>query len=384
LPQADALHSSDCYLTLALAMGKVPFSYVQRLLVARSLRQSLLQSLHGRAFSTASSPAPDTQAVLPAKIVKSPHVKAILPVLGTGAYLFIASGFVMTDMLWLRVLLTGGYTGLTAFHALQERPLLIPLRFSALFTLINGIFAAKLITDNFAQLSDVEMDVYLKHFQLVMSKTDAQRLLHQATYVTATEPQVVVKAGEDPNLVLIFEGETDVILDKGVNITQRPGFAGDMSFLTNEVASATVRVRPGSKYFLWERAALQEFLKENKLVARGLEMVIARDLCFKLRATSDQLVIKSHLSLGQSAKVQMQYENAVLNLALCLGISPGAQDSNPEVWQLFLTELQKHRHYHDIPDIVHARVMAKLNYTKFAVRHTQSGVKEQLNVLMPT
>mmetsp|Transcript_41157 Transcript_41157/g.46912 ORF Transcript_41157/g.46912 Transcript_41157/m.46912 type:complete len:133 (+) Transcript_41157:48-446(+) len=60
--------------------------------------------------------------------------KNALPMIGNGAYLALASGFLMTDMLQLRLMLGIGYTGLVAFHALHPKPLQIPLRWSFFFS----------------------------------------------------------------------------------------------------------------------------------------------------------------------------------------------------------------------------------------------------------
>ena len=63
-------------------------------------------------------------------VVQHPVVKAALPFIGNGAYVAIVSGFLMTDILTLRVLLAFGYTGLVTYHLLHTRPLRIPLAWS--------------------------------------------------------------------------------------------------------------------------------------------------------------------------------------------------------------------------------------------------------------
>jgi hypothetical protein len=72
-----------------------------------------------------------------------------LPVIGHASYITITSGFLMTDVLALRVLLIFGYTGLVAFHSLHERPLRIPLSWSCFFVLVNCTMALILARDRF-------------------------------------------------------------------------------------------------------------------------------------------------------------------------------------------------------------------------------------------
>jgi len=97
-----------------------------------------------------------TKALLPAYIVQSRYTKAALPVIGHSAYITLVSGFLMTDVLALRTLLICGYTGLVAFHLLHERPLRIPLRWSAFFVFVNGVMALMLARDRFPGAFDEE------------------------------------------------------------------------------------------------------------------------------------------------------------------------------------------------------------------------------------
>ncbi|KAL9185657.1 hypothetical protein ACHAXT_003434 [Thalassiosira profunda] len=96
--------------------------------------------------------------------------------LGNTAYVALASGFLMTDMLALRVALVGGYTGLVAFHSLHARPLKIPLGWSAVFVLVNASAAALLVADQFGSLNEEEGRLYDEHFS-VMTRGQFRQLL---------------------------------------------------------------------------------------------------------------------------------------------------------------------------------------------------------------
>lgn len=90
----------------------------------------------------------------------------------------LASGFLMTDMLTLRLALVGGYAGLVAFHSLHARPLRIPLRWSALFVLVNAGAACMLIADQFpGSLSEEEEGLYEEHFARTLSRGQFKRLM---------------------------------------------------------------------------------------------------------------------------------------------------------------------------------------------------------------
>ena len=108
---------------------------------------------------------PSPQAILPARIVESEVVQNILPFIGNAAYLALASGFVMTDLLTLRVMLVGGYSGLVVYHTLHPRPLRIPLRWSALFVAVNAAMAFKLATELWPPgLTEEELNLHRAFF----------------------------------------------------------------------------------------------------------------------------------------------------------------------------------------------------------------------------
>lgn len=84
--------------------------------------------------------------------------------LGHATYTALASGFLMTDVLALRTLLTAGYSGLAAFHALQAKPLWIPLGWSCVFVAVNAAFAANLAADRWGSLNEEEEKLHTESF----------------------------------------------------------------------------------------------------------------------------------------------------------------------------------------------------------------------------
>lgn len=109
----------------------------------------------------------------------------ILPVLGNMGYLALASGFLCTDMLELRVLLVGGYGCLVSYHFLQPKPLTIPLWGSGFFVVVNAIAAGLLVADRYApSLNSTEHpdgeQLYEEHFQGLLTRGQFHQLLSLA------------------------------------------------------------------------------------------------------------------------------------------------------------------------------------------------------------
>ena len=109
----------------------------------------------------------------------------ILPILGNMGYAALASGFLCTDMLELRVLLVGGYGCLVSYHFLQPKPLTIPLWGSGFFVLVNAVAAGLLVADRYApSLNSKEHpdgeDLYNEHFQGILTRGQFHQLLSLA------------------------------------------------------------------------------------------------------------------------------------------------------------------------------------------------------------
>jgi hypothetical protein len=87
------------------------------------------------------------KAILPEAVVNHRVVVFVRPYLGNLAYAALASGFLMTDIFSLRLLLISGYSGLVSYHILQRIPMRIPLRWSAFFVAVNSYMLVQLARD---------------------------------------------------------------------------------------------------------------------------------------------------------------------------------------------------------------------------------------------
>lgn len=129
--------------------------------------------------------------LLPQWLVEHSSVVRALPAVGNGAYAALACGFLMTDIFALRVLLVGGYSGLVTYHALQPRPLRIPLRWSMFFVAINAAAVAQLAMDRLPiALSDEEEVLHVASFA-PLSQKQFKRLLdigRRVTFADGTGP----------------------------------------------------------------------------------------------------------------------------------------------------------------------------------------------------
>jgi len=165
-------------------------------------------------------------------------IRDALPIIGNGAYMALASGFLMTDMLHLRFMLVGGYAGLVAFHSLHPRPLQIPLRWSALFVVVNAGAAMLLFADQWigALLSDDEMALYERHFRDGLTPGQFYYLVKLATTKEIEDMSILTKEGYvSPNLYFIEKGQAKVYLNGTfAAYIDEGGFVNDVAFQQTE------------------------------------------------------------------------------------------------------------------------------------------------------
>lgn len=224
-------------------------------------------------------------------------VKSALPFLGNTAYVMLGMGFVMTDVLWLRLVLAGGYLVLVSFHALQLRPLRIPLFGSLFFVFVNLNFGAKVFMQRYVRLDEVQEPIYRAHFEGDgMTRHEFRTIIHAGEVRLATERTDLVRVGEPHHsLVLILDGEVEVTIGKEMVVKVRsPSMIGEIAFLSPGVAaSATAAVLPGCRYVIWDTEVLYKALDNEPSTKHALEIKIGRmialDLGRKLAGTSQML-----------------------------------------------------------------------------------------------
>lgn len=235
-----------------------------------------------RGPAAAAAPA-EPRPVLPMTVVADARVRAALPWVGRLAYVMLGGGFLMTDIFWLRCLLTGGYSALTCFHIFQLRPLHIPLCGSFLFVCVNAGMAMRMLQEWYLTLDEEERDIYRDNFGSTMSTKDFKKLMARGEVALATEHAELIRAGEEADLVLVLEGRAEVVLSGGRSVfVEGHGLVGEASFVSGSPASATALAVPGSRYVVWRRGALKRLLAEEPALERSLELRIGQELIRKL------------------------------------------------------------------------------------------------------
>lgn len=198
-------------------------------------------------------------------------------------YLF---SYLVRDILWLRLLTVVAILCLIPFFYFRTEPLMAPIYWNVLFTVINVYQIWLLFLERRpANLSDREQRLYHLVFR-TLTPREMLKLLQLADWNQAKEGERIVEQGVDlESIMVIYDGHAVVEVDNNEVAKIHEGqFVGEMSFLTDKKTSAAVIATDGTKFVKWPKQVLKDFLAKNADLRAALQMVIGRDLVGKLHA----------------------------------------------------------------------------------------------------
>jgi hypothetical protein len=241
------------------------------------------------------SPPPYTN-LLPLDWVLSPLVRSVLPFVGHTAYLMIVSGFLMTDMLQLRVVLAAGYSFLVVFHAHHPRPLRIPLGWSGMFVLVNASAAALLLMDRYApgELTEADEALYENSFKDALTKGQFYQLLKLAQRQTVPSGTVLSEEGKPCDKLYFIEHGSAKLFHQGTRtaVIEQGGFVNDVAFSRGLSIGAygTAVTDDGDttvSLLIWDAPTLKEYLRKRPDMDRNMKYLLSDHLVKSLLRQRD-------------------------------------------------------------------------------------------------
>jgi hypothetical protein len=109
-------------------------------------------------------------------------------------------------------------------------------------------------------------------------------LLHRGTWAVARRGDKLVEQGEELNRVFFIHSGRFAVQVDGQEVAQRTGgqFVGEISYLTNATATATVEILESTRYLFWERPLLKALLEKEPTLYYALLSSMNLDLITKL------------------------------------------------------------------------------------------------------
>jgi Cyclic nucleotide-binding domain len=191
--------------------------------------------------------------------------------------------FVFRDQLWLRIFAVLGDLVYTAFYfTAADLPLWSAIVYSTLNVMINLAMIGGILNDRrMSPLDDNDLSLYQK-FQ-GMTPGDFRRLRKIGKWYKAEDSHVLTTEGAGlNNLYYVVTG--DITVKKGErDIPVKAGlFIGEVAFLKNVPASATVTAKPGTRYIAWSHDELKKMTSRHETLKLSLGNLLSSDLAVKV------------------------------------------------------------------------------------------------------
>jgi len=192
--------------------------------------------------------------------------------------------YMVRDILWLRVLIVIAICFVIPFYYYQPVPLMVPVYWNILFAGIN-IFQiiVLLIERRPVTLSDAEERLYTQVFRRLTPR-EVSKLFKLAKWRKASSGDTLVQHNTVlDSLLLINKGTASVCIKEDIVAQLGEGhFVGEMSYITGEKTSATVRADSELEYLEWTTKSLEPLLVKHPDLRIALNAIIGVDLAGKL------------------------------------------------------------------------------------------------------
>jgi hypothetical protein len=199
-----------------------------------------------------------------------------------GALLYL-SGFLFRNQILLRgLIILGDIVYIAYFFLAPATPLWGAIFWSGLFMAVNcwmiGVILAETmhfrLTATERQLFDALKDLTPGQFR---------QLLKLAREGTAEAPMVITEEGKALDSLYFVLSGTIAIEKRGARAMIDAGtFIGEIAFLLDRPATATVTLQRGCHYFLWPSAALKTLMEAKPALGSALTAAMNRNLAMKV------------------------------------------------------------------------------------------------------
>ena len=203
-------------------------------------------------------------------------------------YAILALSYLVTNMYWLRglAILALGLEGVY-FYFGSTPPLWVGIVWALVFVGINAVQLARMTHERLAvRLNDHERAMHQDLFD-GMTPVGFHRLLKSGEWREYESGQILTVENQPvPELLVIADGVAKVEVNgKLAALVQAGSFVGEMSFLTESMASATVTTVVRCRIFVIAKDRLAALLAMDEELRTTLHRVIGCDLVYKLKCS---------------------------------------------------------------------------------------------------
>ena len=199
-----------------------------------------------------------------------------------GAFLSLVA-LAFRGPLKLRSLLVFSILCSTIYHAIQQpNPSWQELPWNMVTFVINIVVLSQIVLDRtHLGLTAREEELFTAFEHL--SPGEFRQVMAMASWHQASESTCLTEEGVLPaELYYVLEGDLHLEKEGRAFSTAPRTFIGEVAFLRETPASATVRLAPGARYVVWPTAALKLRMKKQASLKTALHHLIGLDMATKV------------------------------------------------------------------------------------------------------
>jgi len=205
------------------------------------------------------------------------------------AFGLIAFSFLVKDIFWLRIVsIIASLFSVFYNYVIPLEPMWLAINWNFIFIAVNIYHIAIILYEKReVKMDDKNQELYDTLFS-EMTPVEYLKISRAAKWEMVKSGQRIITQGMPvPDLYLIYNGTVDVIVDNEQIAELKDGeFVGEMSFLTEKVATATCKVKYDAQCLVWKQREFKELLKRNPSLYFTIQSVLSAQV-------SDKLVISS-------------------------------------------------------------------------------------------
>ena len=197
--------------------------------------------------------------------------------------------YLVRDILWLRALtVAASVAGIIFNYYVPATPLWAVIYWNVIFIVINAVQIAIIIKERSGvHFSEEEQELYETLFQN-FAPFEFMKLLRLGKWLEAKIGQILaVETQPLDNVMLIYNGLVSVEMGgRQVGMMKDGSLVGEVSFITQGPATATVRAMEPTRYLSWSKQDLRRLLMRNPTMKFAMDTVFSKELSKKLARPS--------------------------------------------------------------------------------------------------
>jgi hypothetical protein len=202
------------------------------------------------------------------------------------ANVLLLVSFLVSDILWLRVLNIAAGAAFIAYFRLATPSAIVPVAWNLLFLGINVVQVARLWLERRpVKLSNDELSLHQLAFR-TLTPREFLRLVAIGTWEEAEPGARLIEQGTELERVLVLRSGVTEVVANGERVAELKAgqLVGEMAFLSRAKTSAAVVVKERARFLALKSEKLRALFKKHPELRAGVQMAIGNDLIQKLRS----------------------------------------------------------------------------------------------------